>query len=435
MAAHAKLSASGAHRWLGTFVPPANGGDGAWLDPANWHGCPASIAAEAEVPDTGSSYAAEGTAAHYVVEQCLTHDDDAETHKGRSVRVHAADGATGWACDFDGLPGDGETDFEVTTKMADACQQFIDAVRMRGGDQRYEVRVDYSAYVPGGFGTADGLSFVETEHTLYVDDFKYGKGVRVDAEHNPQGLFYAVGSYLDNELVNDVRDVVIAIHQPRLDHVSEWRVLRDDLMQWARDVAAPKAEAALDADAEYNPSEDACKFCNAKAVCRARAARLSDAVTDGFDIVEVPADLDVNLVSRDGGPVLTNAELAAILPRVKQLKAWASDVEDFAKAELEAGRPVPGYKLVEGRGSRQWVDPEKAEAALKRKVGADKAVKREVISVAQAEKLLGKGDRLLTKYAERLSGKPTLAPVSDERPSILETTTDGFDTVEADLDF
>lgn len=206
-AAHARLGASNAHRWLL---------------------CPGSVAAEEGLPDTAGPFAEEGTRAHELAERAL---------RGAGDVLAAHDDQS----------------------MADYVRVYVDLVtRLAQGADLFEIeqRVDYGEWVEGGFGTADAL--IVTGDTLRVIDLKYGRGVRVDAEDNPQGMLYALGAYAETRHIFEVRRVIITIVQPRLDHISEWEISIDDLLRWAEWVKG-RAEATAAPDAPRVPGESQCR--------------------------------------------------------------------------------------------------------------------------------------------------------------------------------
>jgi hypothetical protein len=380
MAAHAKLSASGAHRWLR---------------------CPGSVAAEATIPDTTSDYAREGSAAHALAEMCLTTGDNADIFVGAAPEAYP--------------------DIPVTAEMADAVQAYVDYVRGLTGERFIEQRVDFSPWVPEGFGTVDAI--VIDGDTLIVIDLKYGQGVRVDAEDNPQAKLYALGAVNDYGFIYPVANVRCVIVQPRLDHISEWDITRKQLERWGEEIR-PKAERALSENAPFHPSEAACRFCRAKATCRALAeANLKTAAND-FATVEKP----IEPKAVDG---LSPDEIAAILPQLDLITGWIKAVKEHAIGEIEHGRAIPGHKLVAGRSLRQWDDAEAAEAALRavKKLKVADIFTKKLISPSQAEKLLGKKHKLLAEHVVKPQGKPTLAPETDSRPALAPDVEHDFEQV------
>lgn len=370
---HAKLSASGAHRWMN---------------------CPASANLEARMPDEGSIYAAEGTAAHVLAERCLRTGVDADRHFGETI--------------------DG---FDVNDEMVGAVQTYLDYVRDLPGTRLIEQRVDFTPWVPGGFGTADAV--VLNDNEAVIVDLKYGRGVRIEAEANPQAMLYALGGLHEFDFLFDCEMIRLVVVQPRLDHVSEHLISRDYLESWAKHFLKPAADLALSEDPPYQPGEVQCRFCKAKAVCRALAEYNLKTATEGFGAIGDSLELkDVNRLS--------NTEIATLLPQLDTLTNWAKAVEAYATTELEGGRDVPGYKLVEGRSVRKWLDEEKAGEALARKLTAKVAWRRLPITITQAEKLLGKGSTIVTKHTTKPPGRPTLAPLSDKRPALETDPTEGF---------
>lgn len=374
--AHAKLSASGAHRWMA---------------------CPASISMEAEFSDEGSVYAAEGTAAHELAETCLRQEQNAADHYEKVI--------------------DG---FEVDMEMVEAVQMYLDYVRDLPGTRFIEQRVDFSPWVPEGFGTADAI--VIRDGVATVVDLKYGKGVRIDAEENPQAMLYGLGALNDFGFLHDVEMLKLVIIQPRLDHISEWEISRDDLDRWALYSVQPAAETALSDEPAFNPGPKQCQFCKARATCRA--------LTE-FNLRTAVADFeDLENIGETVRPFhLTDDEIALVLPKLDILTNWAKAIEAWAIGRLETGNEIPGYKLVEGRSIRKWEDEEAAGKALARKLGAKVAYVRKLITITDAEKRLGKKDPLISKYTHKPPGKPTIAPVSDKRQALEVNPTEGFEDI------
>lgn len=377
MTAHAKLSASGSHRWLN---------------------CPASVSREEALPESTSVFAEEGTAAHELAEACLAKNLDAYQFLGQT---------------FNG--------FEVDQEMADAVQMYLDYVRDQEGHKLFEQRVDFSLWVPGGFGTCD--CFVLNSDIATVADLKYGKGVRVDAEDNTQMMLYALGCLSDFEFMfNTIETFKLVIVQPRMDHISEWEISRDDLLAFG-DVVEKRAKLALGESPTAIPGEKQCRFCNAKATCRELAEHCLQTAAEGFESVEQP------IVVKDPQK-LDNTEIAALLPQLKLLESWVKALEAYALAELEQGREVPGHKLVEGRSIRKWADEDAAEQALRgSKLKVAEIFTKKLVTPTQAEKLLGKNHPLLDELVVKPKGKPAIAVESDKRPAIEIDVTDGFDEV------
>lgn len=387
---HARLSASGAHRWLA---------------------CPGSIAAEDAFGDQRSSYAAEGSAAHALCERCLVHEQDADQYLGWHVTVGTQDLITEHAPD---PIGENETTFAVDKEMVDAVQQYLDYVRSIPGELIIEQRVNFSRWVPEGFGTADAV--VVAEGICHIIDFKYGKGVRIDADENPQMMLYGLGALHEFEFIYDYFEKFqLTVVQPRLDHISEYEISYDDLLMWGDLEVKPAADLACSDHAPRKPGEKQCRFCKAKGTCKALAESSLALIFEGFE------DQDPSITEPTPKCVdsLSPEEVAEILKHTSLIKDWVGALEAHAHAQLTNGAEIPGWKLVAGRSSRDWNDAAKAEGALKRKLGAKNAYQpRKLLSPAQAEKVLGKDDLIMKRYVEKKEGKPALAPVSDKRPAV-----------------
>jgi hypothetical protein len=358
MVAHAKLGASNAHRWLN---------------------CPGSVSAEDGIPNTSSPFAEEGTMAHELAETCFMV------------------GSTEPLDDF------------ADQDMADFVRVYVEHVnRLSEGADHVEIeaRVSYQQWVSGGFGTSDAV--ILKGDTLHICDLKYGMGVRVDAEENPQAMLYALGAFYEFDMISDIRRVVIHIVQPRLDHISQWEISISDLLRWAEWVKQ-RAEEALAEDAPRVPGEKQCRFCRAKASCAALQKMTQDVIMADFD------DLD----NAPKANTLSDAQMRRALEAKPVIEGWLGAIEGLVRDRLNNGGQFPGYKLVEGRSNRQWEDVEEAEQLLDELIGPEQAFTRKIISPAQAEKVLGKkraGE--IADLIVKPLGAPTLAPESDKRPAI-----------------
>lgn len=372
MTVHALLSPSAAHRWL--------------------H-CTAAPLLEKEFPDTESEYAAEGTLAHAVAELKLHKYTEPMSQRTFSTRYNKLRKDPLWQPEMEGHT---ETYMDFI-KQIYLRQPLAPAVRI-------EDQVSLARYAPECFGTADCL--ILAGETLYVIDFKYGKGVPVSAEHNPQMLMYALGALEKYQLLYNFKDVQLAIVQPRLNNISIWEIYVDDLTAWGADVVRPAAQLALSGKGEFKPGEH-CRFCKAKLQCKARAEYYAAA----------KADKDAN-----PKPMLLSVEdIARLLPIAAELEAWAKDLKEYALKCCLDGLDVPGYKAVEGRGSRKFTD---LDAAFKILIenGTDEAMlyNKVPLTLAQAEKLVGVKpfNELLKDYIVKEPGKPALAKASDKREAI-----------------
>lgn len=373
---HAALGASNAHRWL--------------------H-CPGSVAAESGITDTGSVFAQEGTAAHELSELTLRKNKQPQYWIGKALEE---------------MP-----EWVVDEEMADYVQVYTDYCRAiaKDADEVFiEQTVSYEDWVPQGFGTNDFGALLIEDKRIKIADLKYGKGVQVDAENNPQAMLYALGTYAEYGWVSEFDYIDIAIVQPRLNHISEWTISVKDLLKWAEWVSQ-RAEIALSKDAERVPGEKQCRFCKAKATCKALMKYTEDIIMAEFD------DLD-DMPSPD---TLSDKELRKVLEMKGLIEGWLSSVETVVRERLEGGGSFDGFKLVEGRSLRKWTNEQTAAETLTEALGADVAFKSTLISPAQAEKALKKDERkLLDDIVVKPAGKPTLVPESDKRPAINLTDED-----------
>lgn len=360
---HALLSASSAYRWLA---------------------CPPSALLSAKYEDTSSSYAQEGTAAHALAE-----------YKVLKALGRKADDPTE-NLDYFNEEMDEATDAYagyVLEQVAEAKKATTDPIVL------VEQRVDFSTYVPDGFGTADALIIADDK--LSITDLKYGRGVLVEAEHNPQLMCYALGAYEMFSALYDIETVSMTIFQPRRDNVSVFEMKASDLLDWAENTLKPKAELAAEGKGDFTAGEH-CRFCKAKADCRARAeANLALARYD----FALP-------------PTLTDADIEAILPLLDELTSWAEDIKAYALTRAVAGKEWHGYKLVAGRSNRKYVN----EDAVAKKVSdaGFNPYEEKLLGITAMTKLLGKNrfEELLSSLIEKPQGKPTLVPESDKRPAM-----------------
>jgi CRISPR/Cas system-associated exonuclease Cas4 (RecB family) len=378
MSEHARLSPSAAHRWLR---------------------CPGSAALEATLPDSSSEYAEEGTKAHGVAAQVLN--------------------GTDWLQ----ITG-------VDQEMIENVGRYTDYIRTLAGDLPLviEQRVDFSDAigVPDSFGTADCI--ILGPDYIHVIDLKYGKGVRVDAEHNEQLMLYALGALNDYGMLCNYKTVRLSIVMPRLDHISEWEITLDELEAFRTEVV-DIAASIMEGDDSLIPSEKSCRFCKAKAICPALAEHVGELVSDSFDRIEdAPAAL-----SQAAEPAL-----AHYLDNVDLVEAWCKAVREESYRRLAEGQEIPGYKLVAGKkGARKWADDEEVEKTLKSmRLRDDQMYDFKLISPTTAEKLAKKGDigpKQWPKLKELITqpdGKPHVAPADDPRPAItIAASADDFEEV------
>lgn len=374
---HALLSASGAHRWL--------------------H-CTGSPLLEKDFPDTTSVYAQEGTLAHELCELKLKKYTTVMT-KGTYTRAHNKIMKSElWQNEMEGTS---EAYLEYVKGIMLACE-IAPAVLI-------EKRVDFSRYVPEGFGTADCL--ILAGDTLHVIDYKHGKGVVVDADHNPQMMLYALGAMDELSLLYRFKSVHMVIVQPRVNNISEFTMTADELVEWGESVVKPKAEAAMSGKGEFEAG-DWCRFCRAKQQCKTRYES-NDSLYP-----QLSAQHDPRLIALE--------ELGEYLKRGKDMAAWLEDMREYALSESLAGADVPGWKAVEGRGSRVFTDTDEAVDTLV-KNGIDESVlyERRVLTLAQMEKAVGKKafGEIVGNLVVKNPGKPTLVEESDKRPKITNQPT------------
>ena len=360
---HAILSASSSERWL--------------------H-CPPSARLCESYTDKGSDYAAEGTDAHalceYKLRQALGLEAEDPTENLIWFNAEMDDCATGYAA-------------YVLEQVEAAKQVCADPVVL------IEQHVDFSRWVEGGFGTADAL--IIADGTLKICDYKHGLGVLVRAEENPQLMCYALGALELFDKIYDIETVSMTIYQPRRDNVSTYELSKDDLYRWADEVLKPTAELAFAGDGNFLCGEW-CGFCKAKTDCRARAE----------------ANLELARYEFKFPPLLTDEDIEDILAKVDELVSWASDIKEYALQQAISGKEWTGWKLVEGRSNRKYVN-DSVVADVVEHAGFD-PYERKVLGVTAMQKLLGKSrfDEILAAYIEKPQGKPTLVPESDKRPAM-----------------
>ena len=360
---HALLSASGAHRWLN---------------------CTPSARLEREFDDNSGEAAAEGTAAHALSEHKLR----------RALKLRSKKPVSKYDSDEMDNHTDGYVEF-VLEIIEQAKQTCIDPKVL------IEQRLNFSQYVPDGFGTGDCL--VIADGTLHIIDFKYGQGLLVEAEENPQMKLYALGALELFDGIYDIVSVAMTIYQPRRENVSTHTVFKESLYQWADEVLQPLAQLAFDGSGEYC-SGDWCRFCRAAVKCRARAE-------EKLKLTQLEFALP---------PLLTDAEIEDVLAKLDELTAWASDIRAYAlEAAIHHGKQWNGFKLVAGRSNRKYASEEKVAETVK-SAGYHDIYRQSLITITEMERLMGKQkfNEILGGLIEKPPGKPSLVPLSDKRPAI-----------------
>lgn len=363
---------------------------------ARWLVCTPSARLEAMFPDEQSPYAAEGTVAHDLAESILRHKLEG---KKLPKHDHSAEMV------------------EAVNRYVDICEEKVNEARARSSDAEamIEARLDFSRWVPEGFGTGDMV--IVADGILEVIDLKYGKGVPVSAVENTQMRLYALGAYDVNEFLYDIKTVRMTIVQPRLDSVSTDEMPLEELLDWGEEIK-PIAQRAWDGLGECTPC-DYCNFCKARHTCRA----LADTCLAAF--------------YKDGGKLnqlLTDREVSDILGMKDLITKWIKGVYDFAYEKALSGeKQWPGYKLVEGTSRRTITDPDAAAKTLLDNGYKEEDIfkPRELEGITNLQKVLGKKGvtEYLEAYIDKPEGKPTLVPESDKRPAIntAETMANEFD--------
>ena len=375
--AHALLSASSAHRWLE---------------------CPPSAGASEAYPDTDTVFTREGTLAHEVAEYVARMVDPRGFYDlGDHLRVR-------FGCDQEMI--------DCALKYRDYIQE---QTKSGSAVELLEQKVDFSPWVPDGFGTCDCI-IIEGD-TLTIIDYKYGVGVPVSAVDNPQMKLYALGALNDFGFAYDVAKVEMHIFQPRLDNISRDCITVEELTAWAEKTVKPIAQKAAKGKGDYKPGEH-CKFCPHAGRCRALTKLCTEYVETHSLRVAVP--------------VLAPHEVAEVLRLEPLISLWLRRVKEQALTTMLDGGDVPGWKVVEGKqGNRKWTDELTVYKAL-RSAGYDEDIitEKKLFSPAAMDKVLGKkkAAELLGSFIERATGAPVIAPEADKRPNFNRA--DDFDALD-----
>ena len=375
--AHAALSASSSHRWLM---------------------CPPSVKLSEQFEDKPSVYAEEGTFLHELSEMKLHRylgdvppevlEAQYAEHRGNDFYSDEAE--------------------NVTDEYVDFCIETIESVRASCPDPLIlvEHRLDFSEYVPDGFGTGDLV--IVADGVLEIADFKGGRGVRVEADHNSQLMLYGLGALLEFDPLYDIKTVRMTIVQPRLNNISTYETTAEELVRWAKTEVRPKALLAAKGEGEFCAGEW-CRFCKARYTCRKRS------------------EYHMRLAERDfkQPDLLTDEEILDILPVAESLNNWVQDLISYATQQAVGGKAWPGYKLVAGRSVRRYTsEAEVIKAATE--AGYTDIYKTTLLGVGDLEKRMGrkKFSEVLGKYVVKPVGAPQLVPESDPRKPYSDAASD-----------
>lgn len=359
---HAILSASGSHRWLA---------------------CTPSARLEQEFNDTDSTASLEGTAAHSLAEHKLK----------KKLKMQSTRPNTIYDNDEMEMYTDDYSDYVV--------EQYTKAKRYdENAKVLIEQRLDFSCYVPEGFGTGDAV--IVSKGKLHIIDLKYGLGVLVNAEKNPQMMLYALGALRKYEKEYEIKKVKLTIFQPRRENVTTWETTTAALKKWANKILRPKAEMAYRGTGKYEPGAH-CQFCKAAIKCRARAEEKLKLAKEEF---KKP-------------PLIADNEIESVLAKIPDIKKWCDDIMEYALEKALNGKKWEGFKIVAGRGTRKYLNEEAVVEALN-KAGYYDIYKKSLLPITEMEKLMTKKtfSEVLGKLVGKTEGKPTLVSLDDKRPEL-----------------
>lgn len=360
---HAILSPSGSHRWLN---------------------CVPSARLELEFENKESAAAAEGSAAHALCEHKLK----------KALRMRSSRPVSDYDSDEMEEHSDAYVAF-VMEQLEIARQSCKDPLVL------IEQRLDFTCFVPNGFGTGDCI--IVTDGSIHIIDLKYGMGLLVFAENNPQLKIYALGALELFESIYNIQEVSMTIFQPRRENISTWTIPVEELKTWAENELKPKAQKAFNGEGEYLPGEW-CTFCRAAVKCRARADEKLRMAQAEFQLP----------------PLLSDAEIEEILGKLPDLIKWANQITAYATdAAVNHGKEWDGYKIVAGRSVRKFKNDEAVIEAAKAS-GYKDIFHQSLITLTEMEKLMGKKQfqEILGDYIFKSPGKPALVPITDKRPAI-----------------
>ena len=384
--AHAVLSASSSHKWLV---------------------CTPSATLEEEFPNKTSEYMAEGTLAHEIAEFRVS-----------SYFLEAMPKST-YTRRLNKFKKEELFDNEMLVHT-DTYLEYIKEEAMKTSNKPFiavEQRVDFSKYVPEGFGTADCI--IISGDTLQVIDFKYGKGVKVEAQDNPQMKLYALGVLSQYGMFYNIKYIKMSIVQPRIDNISSYEIPVEPLLEWGEKIVKPQAQKAFMGIGDFVQGEH-CKFCRAKGACEFRA-------TENMKVIK-------EIQNTTG--IVSNDDLGEMLSKTDGIEQWIKDLRSYALEQILKGEKVPGWKAVEGKSNRKIVDVDKAFEILEAN-GYDKAIlyERKPITLTQLEKVVGKKklSETIGDYIEKPKGAPTLAKEEDKRELYKVSAAEEFKNIESEV--
>lgn len=357
---------------------------------ARWLNCPPSAKLNTSVDDKPTEYAMQGTDAHTLCEYKVKSLLGIETKDPTENLTYYNEEMESCADDYASY---------VLAEVEQAKHTCKDPLVM------IEQRLDFSQYVPDGFGTGDCV--IVADRRLTIIDFKYGLGVVVSAERNPQMMLYALGALILFDGIYDIDEIVMTIFQPRRSNVSSYTIIKAELLDWAESTLKPIAKLAANGEGEFKAGNH-CRFCKVKATCRKRAEYNLELAKYDF---EMPDNLQ-------------DAEVECILDKADELVAWVNDVKEYALEQALKGKQWQRYKAVEGRSNRKYIN-EDVVADVVAKAGFD-PYEHKVLGITAMTKLLGKKkfDELLADCIIKPQGKPTLVTMSDKRLAINTAKTD-----------
>lgn len=386
---HAILGASSAYRWLA---------------------CTPSARFEEQIKEDESYFAAEGTLAHDLAALILSLNTGAMASISREVEEHYARVMDFYA--YHDNP-DAELEYEDMYAHANGYAAFVMSL---GGEVIIEREVDFSQFVPLGFGTCDSRNV--TPDVLYVNDYKYGAGKKVSAKDNPQLKLYAIGGLLDILRTNPTyrpKKIVMNIYQPRVagttDPVSTWECTPEELFSWAEFDVAPKALIAIGGQGEF-VAGDHCGFCKARTVCRAYYLKFADMLK-----LKDKREMD-------------DTEIAQVLTYGSMVASWADKVKKDAIRRFETKRPIAGFKLVAGSSVRKFKNEDiVVDVLLGEGWEGESIFKSELRALTDIEKKLGakRFAELFDRHINKVPYANTIAPATDDREEVSTLGAEEFD--------